>query len=157
MSTLLHQELIDHRISRPKMFMEMAETVAKRSTCFRLNVGALVVENNNVVSIGYNGAPSGEEHCTGNLCPGKLHCTRTIHAEDNAIRRVPANCNPTEIFVTDSPCEVCLKLIEERGIKRVFFKTLYRINDHLNYFRGGVYQVTPAGYVVDYITKEIML
>lgn len=140
------------------MFMEMAEAAAKRSTCFRLNVGAIIVKNNNVESIGYNGPPSGEPHCTGNTCPGKDQCHLTIHAEANAINRATGIVFGSDMYVTDSPCNVCTQLILTNGIKRLFFRSLYRINDHLiplsNYV--AVYQVTPSGYVIDYMTREFV-
>ena len=74
------------RISRDLMFMMMAEAAARRSTCRRLNVGAILTYQNNVVSIGYNGPPPGEPHCYGGDC-GVPMCTRSIHAEFNAIVR----------------------------------------------------------------------
>ena len=79
------------RISRHLMFMEIAHTVAKRATCMRLNVGAVLVADRQIVSIGYNGAPSGAPHCAGNECPGKHHCHETIHAEVNAVQHLPGN------------------------------------------------------------------
>lgn len=147
------------RITRPEMFMEMAHTAAKRSTCFRLNVGAVVVVNNRVVSIGYNGAPSGAPHCSGNSCPGRNGCQETIHAEDNALRYVPTGVKPEDLYVTDSPCPHCAELIFGAGVKRVFFGKAYRITEPLEWLTRlnvEVYQVTPAGYVIDWLTKEIV-
>jgi hypothetical protein len=56
------------RITRPQLWMGMAEIAAQRATCFRGSCGAILVKDNDVVSIGYNGPPSGEEHCQGNDC-----------------------------------------------------------------------------------------
>lgn len=76
------------RISREQMFMDIAEIVAKRSACLRNNVGAVIVnKENNIVAIGYNGVPSGIPHCTSECCI--KGCSLAIHAEDNAIRRMP--------------------------------------------------------------------
>jgi len=150
------------RPSRPQMFMEIAHVVAKRSTCMRLNVGAVIVQDRRIVSIGYNGAPAGAPHCAGNECPGKYHCHETIHAEDNALRHLPFHPNPVrwtglDLYVTDSPCASCFHKIKEHGgVDRIFFGTPYRINDHLVDERIGIYRVTPAGYTVDWNTKELV-
>jgi dCMP deaminase len=143
------------------MFMEIAHVVAKRSTCMRLNVGAVVVQDRRIVSIGYNGAPSGAPHCAGNECPGKHHCHETIHAEDNALRRLNGHDyrrnGPIDVYVTDSPCAACFGKIKRHGyVRRVFFANPYRITDHLVSERIGIYRVTPAGYIVDWNTKELV-
>lgn len=149
------------RISRPQMFMEIAHVVSKRSTCFRLNVGALVVINNRIVSIGYNGAPSGAPHCLGNACPGAMGCHETIHAEDNALRHVPHSLRheDKDLYVTDSPCLACTDRIIADKVKRLFFGRPYRLNEHLELLVDAgceVYQVTPSGYVVDWFTRAIV-
>lgn len=145
------------RITRPEMFMMMAEAAAKRSTCFRLNVGAIIVHRNNVLSIGYNGQPPGATHCTGNSCPGKDGCKLTIHAEENAIRRAIEIPWGSDLYVTDSPCKSCADLMIKHEIKRVFFKTPYRVIEPVQaLIKLGVkvYQVTPAGYIIDWETRE---
>lgn len=147
------------RLSRPQMFMEIAHIVAKRSTCMRLNVGAVIVVNRRIVSIGYNGSPPGDPHCLGDNCPGAKHgCTTTIHAEENALKYMPAVEGPGDLYVTDSPCSRCFNLIVNSGvIRRVFFETPYRISDHISPDRGlAVYRVTPAGYVVDWFTGGLV-
>jgi len=147
------------RITRPQMFMEIAQVVAKRSTCMRLNVGAVIVKDRSIVSIGYNGSLAGHDHCAGNSCPGKHGCNETIHAEDNALRHLPPGlCGPMDLYVTDSPCHHCFHLIRNDGrIRRIFFMPPYRITAH---FDGDhdieIYRVTPAGYVMDWRTKELV-
>ena len=88
------------RISRDQMFMDIAEVIAKRSTCLRNNVGAVIVESHNIVAIGYNGPASGCEHCTISTCLGK-GCSRSIHAEENAINRL--NSKGLTLMVSLSP------------------------------------------------------
>lgn len=156
------------RISRAQMFMMMARAAAMRSTCFRLNVGAVVVVDNRPVSIGYNGAPSGAPHCAGNACPGRHHCRETIHAEANAIDYVPAELQGEawDLYVTHSPCADCAQLILDRSImgspqgniSRVFFEAAYRNTDHLAELAKSVelYQVTPAGFVVEWNSGEVI-
>lgn len=151
------------RITRPQMFMEIAQVAAKRSTCMRLNVGAIIVQDRTPISFGYNGAPSGAPHCAGNSCPGKHHCHETVHAEVNAINRLPKSLDVMtavlDLYVTDSPCESCFAYIHSMGlIRRVFFGNPYRITTHLDNYMGpiGVYRVLPAGYVIDWRTKELV-
>jgi len=158
------------RPTRVQTFMEIAHVVAKRATCMRLNVGAVVVHNRKIVSIGYNGVPSGEPHCTGNDCPGKSRCELTIHAEMNALNHMPRGLHgPLDVYVTDSPCRHCWEMMKrqfmnEDGsyayVARVFFATPYRITDHLegdeSFFGPKIYRVLPAGYVLDWHTKELV-
>lgn len=149
------------RISRAVMFMEMAKLAAKRSTCFRLNVGAVVTVDNRIVSIGYNGSPPGEPHCRGNNCPGRDGCKLTVHAEENALRYVPSSCGLLikDLYVTDSPCLDCATLILKSRVGRVFFATPYRDTAPLQllHINGiGVYQVMPSGYVIDWATRDVV-
>ena len=150
------------RISRQMMFMEMAKVVAKRATCFRLNVGALVTHDNRVVSIGWNGSPPGEPHCTGHTCAGASQCRQTIHAEVNALRYIPSwdDDRVFDLYVTDSPCVDCANYILEHGyVGRVFFATPYRIATGLDILVGEgikVYRVLPAGYVIDWATQQLV-
>lgn len=148
--------------------MELAHVWSKRATCHRLNVGAVVVIDGIAVSHGYNGVPAGVPHCIGNLCPGKNpgNC-ETIHAERNAILRIPflstgESLSPevkADMYVTDSPCAACADLIFQVGIRRVFFAVPYRITeslDMLNAYGVEVYRVTPAGYVIEWATKNVV-
>lgn len=150
-----------NRISRQVANMETAHVWSKRSTCARLNVGAIIVEpiTNNIVSIGYNGRPSGKPHCQGNTCPGRLECHETIHAEINALKKLPVGYIDLDMYCTDSPCQHCAQQIIARGIfKRVFFDRKYRDETPLQYLLGfiEVYRVTPAGYVIRYEDGEIV-
>lgn len=147
------------RISRPQMFMEIAHTVAKRSTCMRLNVGAIVVHDRRIVSIGYNGVPSGEPHCEALRCLASEPCNRTTHAEKNALDYAPSDIYNADLYVTASPCAECYDQIHDDGrIDRVFFQTPYRITDHLHNSLFGikVYRVLPAGYIMDWDTGELV-
>jgi len=150
------------RPTRIQTYMECAQAWAKRSTCHRLNVGAVIVVDRTIVSHGYNGVPSGHEHCLGNACPGKFECKETIHAEVNAILRcpwLPERGRNVDMYCTDSPCPDCAKRIHERGIHRVFFATPYRITTSLDWLMLSgveVYRVTPAGYVIDWKTRDVV-
>jgi dCMP deaminase len=156
------------RITRPQMFMDIAHVVAKRATCMRLNVGAVIVKGRSIVSIGYNGQPAGQPHCAGNACPGVVpgRCN-TIHAELNALSHLPRGTEgPLDLYVTDSPCEHCYDRLKGDGrVKRIFFAIPYRISEHLDSpidnelfqtLAPEVYRILPAGYVMDWRTKELV-
>jgi len=143
------------RISRPQMFMDIAHVVAKRGTCQRLSVGAVLVYKRSIVSIGYNGVASGLPHCIGNHCPGKFGCDIAIHAEINAMLHLPEKTvAPLDLYVTDSPCEECWEyLIYDGRVERVFFGTPYRIREMIGRHSPRVFRITPSGYIMDWHTK----
>lgn len=145
-----------NRISRETMCMEFAHTAAKRGTCGRLAVGAIItVDGFHPVSIGYVGSPPGEKHC-GDHCNLNKPCTQTIHAEDNAIRfalRRGINISGGYMFITDAPCTDCADRIIESGLRRVYFDRPYRMTDgveRLVNFGIEVYRVIANGYVMQF-------
>jgi len=150
------------RISRHELYMGTAKLAAKRSTCMRLNVGAVIVKDRNILSIGYNGAPAGEPHCSADTCSGRSPCTRTIHAEMNALTRLPAGTEgPLDLYLTDSPCCNCYdRLVSDRRVRRIFFDTPYRNTSHLedNLLTPliQVYRLLPAGYLMDWDSGELV-
>lgn len=153
------------------MFMEMARAASRRSTCFRLNVGAIVTQRNNPVAVGWNGQEPGAPHCLGNDCPGVTpgKCG-TLHAEVNALTKAaqilgsegPLSFNGhVDLYCTDSPCLMCTTFILENSpltVERIFYETPYRDVSHLGRFHGTteVYLVTPAGYIVDHFTRQVV-
>lgn len=103
------------RITRDKMFMEIAKIVASRGTCDRAQVGAVLVDNSKIISIGYNGAPHGEPHCddVGHLLFNG-HCIRTIHAEENCLEGVNLqSAHHYTLYVTHYPCIKCQAILFE--------------------------------------------
>lgn len=108
------------------MLVEMANVVAKRSTCNRLHVGAVIARDGRTLATGYNGPPSGFPHCRhGN---GGI-CEESIHAEANAVAfaaRYGTAIEGAEMYVTHSPCVGCAKLLINAGLSCVYFETLYR-------------------------------
>ena len=150
-----------NRISRHEMWMQMAEVSAKRSTCYRGNVGSLVILNRSILGIGYNGPPSGEVHCKGNSCERTSSggCKRSIHAEVNALTQAGGELTTGyhhivkawDLYTTDSPCIDCAKLTLRYPVKRVFYRRPYRLRDGIELLverRVGVYRMTPSGYVI---------
>lgn len=120
------------KIKRPswdEYFFKIAEMVASRSTCDRCHVGAVIVKNKVILSTGYNGAPRGLPHCDDighEIIDG--HCIRTVHAEANAIAQAARNgasVDGSHIYLTNSPCYDCFKMIVNSGISEVKYKDFY--------------------------------
>lgn len=152
------------RITRGQKFMAHAEVEARRATCFRRSVGSVIVRNSQIVSTGYNGPAARQAHCTGLNCQGSDGCKRAIHAEDNAIHRLPlwpnlASYEELTLYTTESPCMPCSHLIIEAGvIKRVFYMHEYRIRDGIElmlHHGVGVFRMTASGYVIDEKTGDL--
>lgn len=112
------------RPTREQMFLEIAESFAKRSTCSRASVGALIVKSNHIIAHGYNGAPSGIFHCQGSDHSDEHGCRVSVHAEANAIAyaaRVGVNCDGANLYCTHEPCYKCAQLIIQAGISSVLY------------------------------------
>jgi dCMP deaminase len=106
-------------------FMDISLQVAKRSTCDRLRVGAIIVKDRRILTTGYNGAPAGLPHCdeVGHLMIDG-HCVRTLHAEQNAIIQAAlhgVSVQGSTLYVTHQPCLTCAKMIINAGIRRVVY------------------------------------
>lgn len=117
------------RISRDNMLLQIALIVKQRSTCLRRQVGAVLALDGRVLSTGYGGAPSGVAHCTPDVCGPDKPCTRTIHAEANAVAfaaRLGIATRGSTLYCTASPCIECAKLIINAGILRVVYHEEYR-------------------------------
>ncbi|NLK08855.1 MAG: dCMP deaminase family protein [Firmicutes bacterium] len=117
--------------------MEIAHLVAKRSTCLRRQVGAVLVQDTHILTTGYNGAPKGIPHCLDVGCrreelgipSGQNHeICRGIHAEQNAIIQAALHGVSTEgavIYCTDQPCILCAKMLINAGIMRIVYEGDY--------------------------------
>ncbi len=113
------------RIPLFEVYMRMAEELAKRSTCSRLHVGTVITDARleNVLAIGYNGnAKSLPNRCDSSV-PGNCGC---IHSEINALVKAPGAVKDKVVFVTDSPCTSCSKLMINSGVTHVYYRKLYR-------------------------------
>lgn len=113
------------RATLESTFMKMAYTFSSRSTCIRLQVGAVFVDScySRVLCFGYNGGISGDNNQCESLKPGLCGCT---HAEVNAMMRAMEPLNGSHMFITTAPCKACAKLIIARGISKVFYGKIYR-------------------------------
>lgn len=119
------------RPSWDQYFARICGEVAKRSTCLRRHVGALIVRDKRILCTGYNGAPSGLEHCLDTGCPREQkrvpsgtgwELCRGLHAEMNAILQAAAHgvsVKGSVIYSTAFPCSLCAKMIINAGIERV--------------------------------------
>ena len=124
--------------------MQTAHTFAKLSTAQRLKVGAIVVKNDRIISIGYNGMPSGWSNvCEDITEEGELKTKpEVLHAESNAIAKLARSNESGEdssLFITHSPCLDCAKLIYQSGVKEVYYQNEYRDNTGLKFLsKSGV-------------------
>jgi dCMP deaminase len=125
------------RPSWDEYFMEIADLVARRSTCLRRQVGAVVVKEKHILATGYNGAPAGLRHCAEVGClrerlavpSGERHeLCRAIHAEQNAIVQAAQYGTAVKggaVYVTHQPCVLCSKILINAGITRIVFAGEY--------------------------------
>lgn len=113
------------RIPLFEVYMRMAEELAKRSTCRRLQVGTVVTDARleNVLAIGYNGNARGLPNRCDSAVPGACGC---IHSEVNALVKAPGSVRDKVVFITNSPCLMCAKLIINSGVTHVYYRQAYR-------------------------------
>ena len=140
--------------------MKTAHAFAECSTARRLQVGAIVVKDDRIISIGYNGMPSGWDNCCEECCDGggnawhpgcyHDHCTgpktkpEVLHAESNAIAKLarsPESGNGATMFITHSPCLDCAKLIYQAGIKEVYYEQEYRDTAGVDFLKSCELQI----------------
>ncbi len=114
--------------------MNLALDLAKRSHCIKAQVGAVLVKDTRIISIGYNGPPAGTHNCDEEWpeqgCPrdSKGSCSLALHAEENAILFAVKNGAQLEgatLYTTLSPCLSCARLIFSSGVKKVYYQKSY--------------------------------
>ena len=126
-------------------YMDVAERFAQLSSAKRLQVGAIVVKDDRIISIGYNGMPSGWDNCCEDW-DGEDDWGNTIlkskpevlHAESNAIAKLarsPESGEGAAIFITHAPCIDCAKLIYQSGIATVYYKNDYRSTQGIDFLK----------------------
>lgn len=126
-------------------YMKTAQTFAELSSAQRLHVGAIIVKDDRIISIGYNGMPAGwDNKCEDEIkYPDSESVTlktkpEVLHAETNAIAKLAKSTESGEgadLFVTHSPCLECAKLIYQSGIKNVYFRENYRDDSGINFLK----------------------
>ena len=122
------------------LYLDLASRIAKESYCKRLQVGAVIVKDGNIISFGYNGTPSGMP----NKCEeNDITFSYVLHAESNAITKAcksPISTDGATMYITHSCCLECAKLIAQSGIKTVYYVNNYRDSAGINLLRNcGVY------------------
>ena len=123
-------------------YLRMATIWSENSYCERRKVGALIVKDKMIISDGFNGTPTGFE----NVCEDENNVSKpyVLHAEANAITKIARSGNNSggaTLYVTDSPCIECSKLIIQAGIKRVVYMREYRLTDGVELLRRAGIEV----------------
>ena len=130
--------------------MDIAQRTAELSHARRLKVGSIIVKEDRIISIGYNGMPAGWD----NNCENELHQPvgrvdlvtkpEVLHAETNAIAKLARSSDSgmdADLFVTHAPCLDCAKLIYQSGIRRVYFGQAYRDTAGVDFLKNSNIQV----------------
>ena len=134
--------------------MDWAHRAAEMSYAKRLQVGAVIVKDDTVISYGYNGMPAGwDNNCEewvedGDLGSGWKTRPEVLHAESNAISKLAKSHNSgldADLFITHSPCIHCAKLILQSGIGRVYFGTHYRDDSGIRFLKQSGVEVIKLG------------
>ena len=132
----------EFRISKDEYFIKIAGLVSERSTCLKRKVGSVLVKDSHILSTGYNGAPSGFNHCTPETCVRqnlksgeKPELCRGVHAEINCIIQAAIHgtsiLGNTILYSTHFPCMSCLKLIINAGIKSLVYREGYNMENKI--------------------------
>ena len=135
-------------------FMQLADMVASRSTCIRRHVGAIAVDSRHrVLGTGYNGVPSGYQHCTHDSCirikqniPSgeRQELCSAIHAEENIVLQLGEQLRGATLYCTIQPCTICIKSLIGAGINRIVWQGSYPDKLSLDMMRtfGVVQEIT---------------
>ena len=121
--------------------MNIAHVVSGRSTCLRRHVGAILVKDKRIIATGYNGAPSGTQHCLDKGCAKENAPSGTnddkcrgVHAELNCIAQAAKHGISVEgstLYCTNNPCISCLKTLINCGVKEIVYDAFYPVNNKL--------------------------
>lgn len=125
-------------------YMKMAEQCSSMSRATRLQVGAVIVKDDNIISFSWNGTPTGwDNNCEDVLDDGTTKTKpEVLHAESNALAKLARSHNSglgADIFITHAPCIECSKLIYQSGIRRVYYGQAYRDNSGVEFLeKSGI-------------------
>jgi dCMP deaminase len=133
------------------LYIDWADRTAQLSHARRLQVGAIIVKEDRVISMGYNGMPSGWDNNCEDVIQHSDDTTslktkpEVLHAETNAISKLAKSSESGDgatIFITHSPCLDCAKLIYQSGINSVFYRSSYRSTDGVEFLEKSGVAVT---------------
>ena len=134
--------------------MKTAEVYSQLSSARRLQVGCVVVKDNTIIGIGYNGMPSGwNNNCEDEITieedekfiKGLKTKPEVLHAETNALAKIARSTNSSDgasIFITHAPCLDCAKLVYQSGIKSVYYRNSYKNTDGIDFLNKCNVEVT---------------
>ena len=134
--------------------MKAAEVYSQLSSARRLHVGCVVVKDNTIIGIGYNGMPSGwDNNCEDEIIieedekfiKGLKTKAEVLHAETNALAKIARSTNSSEgasMFITHAPCLDCAKLVYQSGIKSVYYRNSYKNTDGIDFLNKCNVEVT---------------
>lgn len=135
------------RPTRDEVYLQMAETLATRGTCPRRKVGCILTDRDGrVLSMGYNGVPAGQPHCSdpcsGSTCKGAsypsgqgLEFCEAIHAEQNAILMLPDPRDLHTAYCTTFPCNSCIKLLLGTNCQRIVYREGYPHGESVSWWK----------------------
>jgi len=133
-----------------QLYSDIAARVAELSSARRLKVGAIIVRDDRIISIGYNGMPAGwDNNCETEQADGTLKTRpEVLHAEMNALMKLARSHESgdgADLFITHSPCMECAKGIYQSGINRVYYGQQYRSDQGLNFLKQCSIHITQTG------------
>jgi dCMP deaminase len=132
------------KVKFKQLYMDWAERVAQMSHAKRLQVGAVIVKDDTVISYGYNGMPAGWDNNCEDVIQHSDDTTslktkpEVLHAESNAVAKLAKSIQSgrdADLFVTHAPCMDCAKLIYQSGISSVYYRNSYRDVAGLDFLR----------------------
>ena len=133
-----------------QLYSDIDLRVAELSSARRLQVGAIIVRDDRIISMGYNGMPAGwDNNCESEQEDGSLKTRpEVLHAEMNALMKLARSHesgNGADLFITHSPCMECAKGIYQAGVHRVYYGTQYRSDQGIRFLKQCDIQVTQTG------------
>lgn len=134
-----------------KAFLNIAQIVSNLSYAKKLKVGAIIVKDNRIISMGYNGTPSGwSNECEDEVDGKMITKSIVIHAEENAIAKLASSTESgvgATMYCTHSPCIHCARLIANVGINEFHYMNVYRSSEGLEYMAKSNILIFPNNFV----------
>lgn len=136
------------RLSRNEYYMKIAETTALRTNCIKRGVGCVIVKDDRIISVGYNGTPKNTKNCYQGGCERcndntiksgeRLELCKCLHAEENALLFCDFfKTDNAVMYITTFPCLTCAKKIIQSGIKKIYYLESYNSNLSLEYLKSS--------------------
>ena len=123
------------------LYLDIAERISHMSYAKRLKVGSVIVKENNIISFGWNGMPSGFDNNCEDILPDNMTLKtkpEVLHSEQNSLMKLAKSTNSSEgsvMYITHAPCIECAKLIYQSGINSVYYRNIYRSSDGVEFLK----------------------